>query len=100
MASTYNIHQLRQVIAPVAKQFGVRRVYAYGSYGRNEATQNSDLDLRIDKGSMRSLFELADFRLTLEEKLNIPVDIVTSDMKNKTFLETISYDEVQLYEEQ
>ena len=88
MAQIYSINQLRDLVSPVAKQFGVKRVYVFGSYGRKEATAKSDLDLRIDAGNIRSLFELADFRL---------VDVVTSDIDDHRFLKTISPDEVLLY---
>ena len=90
MAQIYSINQLRDLVSPVAKQFGVKRVYVFGSYGRKEATAKSDLDLRIDAGNIRSLFELADFRLTLEERLAMPVDVVTSDIDDGRFLKTIS----------
>lgn len=100
METAYNVQQLKQIVAPVARQFGVKRVYAFGSYGRNEATVKSDLDIRIEKGAIRSLFELADFRLTLEEQLRIPIDVVTSDMQDKGFLKAITRDEVLLYDEQ
>lgn len=100
MGAVYSISQLQQMIAPVAKRFGVRRIYAFGSYARNEATSKSDLDIRIEKGAIRSLFELADFRLTLEETLAIPVDVVTTDIRDKMFLKGISKDEVLLYDAQ
>ena len=100
MASAYSVNQLQLLIAPVAKRFGVKRVYLFGSYARNEATHKSDLDIRIEKGAIRSLFELADFRLTLEETLAIPVDVVTSDIRDKRFLDAISKDEVLLYDAQ
>ena len=99
MAEIYTLNQLSALVSPVAKQFGVKRVYAFGSYGRNEATAKSDLDLRIDAGKIRSLFELADFRLTLEEQLAMPVDVVTSDIDDTRFLNAISPDEVLLYAE-
>lgn len=100
MAQVYSINQLREMVSPIAKQYGVKRVYAFGSYGRNSANVHSDLDIRIDAGNIRSLFELADFRLTLEEKLAMPVDVVTSDIEDQRFLGAISSDEVLLYAEQ
>ena len=72
VARLYDLEQLRALVAPVAKDFGVRSVYAFGSYGRGQASGESDLDLRIEAGAIRSLFALADFRQTLEERLNIP----------------------------
>lgn len=99
MSEAYTFPQLRELVVPVAKQFGVKRIYAFGSYGRRQATPQSDLDIRIAKGAIRSLFELADFRLTLEEALAILVDVVTADISDKRFLESIASDEVLLFDE-
>ena len=62
VARLYDMEQLRALVAPVAKDFGVRSVYAFGSYGRGQANGESDLDLRIEAGGIRSLFALADDR--------------------------------------
>ena len=99
VARLYDMEQLRALVAPVAKDFGVRSVYAFGSYGRGQANGESDLDLRIEAGAIRSLFALADFRQTLEDRLNIPVDVVTSDIDDRDFLRAIARDEVLLYAE-
>ena len=99
MLQTYSVSQLREAVAPIAKRFGVKSVYAFGSYGRHTAKPTSDLDIRIERGAITSLFELADFRLTLEEALSIPVDIVTSDIPDKQFVQAIAPDEVLLYAE-
>ena len=57
----------------------------------------SDIDLKIDKGALRSLFQLCGFRLAIEDALKLPVDLVTSDSSDKSFLDMIQKDEVVLY---
>ena len=52
----YSVGDLRAIIAPIAARHGVDRVYLFGSYARGEATENSDVDLRVDKGSLRGMF--------------------------------------------
>ena len=54
----YSVGDLRAIIAPIAARHGVERVYLFGSYARGEATSSSDLDFRVDKGSLRGLFAL------------------------------------------
>jgi len=66
MAQIYSINQLRDLVSPVAKQFGVKRVYVFGSYGRKEATAKSDLDLRIDAGNIRSAGHVPAFSITIK----------------------------------
>ena len=38
-----------------AKEYGAERVHLFGSYACGDMTGNSDIDLRIDKGSIRGL---------------------------------------------
>ncbi len=95
----YSIEQLRDIITPIARQHGVKRVYLFGSYARGDAHTDSDVDLKVDKGNLRSLFQLAGFRLDVEDALNLPVDLVTSDASDRRFLENIEKDEVLLYQQ-
>ena len=44
------------------------------------------LILKSTKGALRSLFQLCGFRLAIEDALKLPVDLVTSDSSDKSFL--------------
>jgi len=94
----YTIPELREIIVPVAKAYGVERVYLFGSYARGEASEKSDLDFRIDKGNIKGI-QYFGFLNDLETVLNMPVDMVTTNSLDKNFLETIQREgEVLLYE--
>lgn len=93
----YTINELRQKIAPIAQQHGVQSVSVFGSYSRGTAGANSDVDLKIEKGALRSLFQLSGFRLAVEDALQLPVDLVTSESADREFLNRIEKDEVLLY---
>ena len=95
----YTIPELKTIVAPVARKHGVRRVTVFGSYGRGEATERSDVDLCIDKGSLRSLLQLIAFQQDIEEALKTPVDVVTNDSSDQRCLDGIRKDEVILYEQ-
>ena len=60
-------------------------------------TASSDIDLRIDKGSIRG-FALAGLLLDLEEALGVSVDLVPTGSLDDRFLSSIQDDEVLLYE--
>ena len=90
----YTIEELKRLIAPIAKEHGVKRISLFGSYSRGTAGQNSDVDLLIEKGRAMSLFQLSGLRLSLEDALKIPVDIVTTESSDKEFLHNIARDEV------
>ena len=95
---TYTIEELRQLIKPIAQEHGVEKVSLFGSYAKMNATERSDVDLKIVKGAIRSLFQLCSFRLAVEDSLQIPVDVITSEANDAEFLEQIAQDEVVLYE--
>ena len=93
----YTIEELQRLISPIARRHGVKSVAVFGSYSRGAATENSDVDLLIEKGSIRSLFQLSGFRLDVEDALHLPVDLVTTESSDTAFVEMISKDKVQLY---
>lgn len=95
--SPYSIDELRQIIAPIAQAHGVESVSLFGSYSRGTALTGSDVDLKIEKGQLRSLFQLSGFRLDVEDALKLPVDLVTSEASDRAFLDSIQKDEVLLY---
>ena len=53
--------------------------------------------LKIEKGQLRTLFQICGFRLAVEDALQCPVDLVTSESSDPAFLEMIKKDEVLLY---
>ena len=93
----YTIEEIRNIIRDIAQQYGVKRVSLFGSYARGEARSDSDIDLHIDKGRIRGLFQLSGFHLDLEEKFNTHVDVLTTESLNEKLLKQISGEEIVLY---
>ena len=93
----YSVSELRSIISPIAQKYGAERIYLFGSYARGDAHNGSDIDLRIDKGSIRGL-QFAGLLGDLEDALKTPVDLISSAGMDQTFLEAIRHDEVLLYE--
>lgn len=91
-----SIDEIRNVVSQYAAQYGAERVYLFGSYANGNATEKSDIDLRIDKGRIRGL-ELAGLLVDLEETLGMPVDLITTASLNDDFLSSIRNQEVLLY---
>ena len=97
MAAKYSIEELQSIIVPLAQKYGAERIFLFGSYARGDMTNSSDIDLRIDKGSIRGL-ALAALLVDLEDALGIPVDLIPTTSLDTRFLESIHPDEVLLYE--
>lgn len=93
----YTVEELRTIVTPIARAHGVESVSLFGSYSRGTASAQSDVDLKIEKGALRSLFQLSSFRLAVEDALALPVDLVTSEASDRAFLDAIEKDEVLLY---
>lgn len=51
----YSVEEIRTIISELAAQYGAERIHLFGSYARSDANIDSDIDLRIDKGSIRGL---------------------------------------------
>ena len=85
MRGKYTVDEIKNIVAPSVKQYGIDSLYLFGSYSRGSANGKSDINLHIDKGKIRSLFVLTGFRLALEDALRLPVNLVTSDISDKNF---------------
>ena len=95
----YDIEEISKIVAPIAQDFGVRKISVFGSYARGEATADSDLDFHIiDRGTLRGLFRLAGFEMALEKKFNVPVDVVTTNSLFDDVRERIEREEMIVYE--
>lgn len=56
------------------------------------------MDFYIDKGNIKGLLDYIGFIQDLEEKLQCHVDVVTTTIEDKKFIEKIKKDGVLLYE--
>ena len=93
----YTIEEIKNIIEPIARKYGVERVYLFGSYARGDVNKNSDIDLRIDKGSLKGFFALCGLYTEIEEALQMKVDILTTGSLEEDFLREIQKEEVLLY---
>ena len=85
----YTLEEIREKVKPIAAAYGVERVYLFGSYARGEATAESDLDFRIDKGKVKGF--------AFGGLINALLDVVTTASLDREFLQEIAGEEVLLY---
>ncbi len=76
----YSVEELKQRIAPVAEKYGLREVYLFGSYARSEATEQSDVDILIDRtgSKIRGMFEMGGLYEDLCACIGKEVDLMTT----------------------
>lgn len=91
---------IKEAIFPIAEKYQIEKVYLFGSYARGDYDEESDIDLRIEKGSLRGMFALCGFYTEVEEALQKKVDILTTGSLETEFLQKIKKDEVLIYARQ
>ncbi len=64
-------------IINIAETYGASNVRIFGSVARGEDNDNSDIDFLVEFSHGRSLFDLINVKLELEDLLGRRVDIVT-----------------------
>jgi uncharacterized protein len=67
----------RAAILEIAARYGARNVRIFGSVARGEATAESDVDVLVELESGRSLLDLSNLLLDLQDLLGCKVDVVT-----------------------
>ncbi|MBQ6776154.1 MAG: nucleotidyltransferase domain-containing protein [Synergistaceae bacterium] len=93
----FTISEIEEKVIPVAKLYGVARVSVFGSYARGEADDASDVDILIHKGNLNGLIDYFSFVQELEKIFGCHVDVVTSGIDDKKFLDKIEREEILLY---
>lgn len=68
---------LRGYLPTLRRDFGVRRVLLFGSTARDEARDDSDLDLLVDFESGPTFDSYMGLKFFLEDHLGLRVDLVT-----------------------
>ncbi|MGB8932025.1 MAG: nucleotidyltransferase family protein [Anaeromyxobacteraceae bacterium] len=71
------ISTLRGYMPTLRHDFGVRRVALFGSTARDEARDDSDLDLLVDFESGPTFDSYMGLKFFLEDHLGLRVDLVT-----------------------
>ncbi len=77
----------------------VRKAYLFGSYSRDEADSNSDVDILVDLDYNQHIgLGFVQMKLDLEQRLQKKVDLVSSQAITKRLLPYINRDKKLIYE--
>jgi predicted nucleotidyltransferase len=69
------INEIRETVAPLVKNYPVRRVILFGSYARGDETMSSDVDLIIDSEGQLNGFDFFGIVGTIVKAMPVKVDV-------------------------
>lgn len=84
----YTIEEIKEMICDILKKYGIEKAYIFGSYARGEANKQSDVDIMIKKGNLKTLLQLSALAYEIEQILKKQIDIVIEE----TYTKDIKYD--------
>ena len=93
--------EIKTIIKPIAEKRNIDRVFLFGSYARNEAKPDSDVDICIDAPRVKSIFTLSGIRSDLYDALGKDVDLITMSSleynTDKAFVDSVNRDKELIY---
>ncbi len=90
------LHEKREDILQLAKEYGAYNVRVFGSVARGEADEKSDIDLLVDMEEGRTLFDLGGLLIDLQETLNCNVDVATEKILRDRIKERVLKDAIPI----
>jgi len=89
--------EIKQVIIPVLKKHKVTKAGIFGSYAKNNFTEDSDIDILVELTYPMSLLDFIGIKLELEDMLKKSVDLVEYKAIKPVIKENILNSEVRIY---
>ena len=93
----YTISEISAMVSPLARQYGVEKIYLFGSRARGTAHADSDYDFLISKGDLKGL-QFMSFIYDLEDVFGTHVDVVTDTSINCIVMSDAQREGVLVYE--
>lgn len=93
------IRNIQIKVLPIFKEQGIKKAAIFGSFVNGKPTKTSDVDFLVKLKSKKSLFDLVELKLALENKLGRKVDVITYNSIHPLLKESILKDQKVIYEE-
>ena len=93
----YSTSEIQAKVVDIAYSLPISKVILVGSYAKNEATEESDIDLVVDGGDLSELYW--DFLFKLEDVFLIKIDLMTlRGLQNSCIRDDVLAGGIVLYE--
>lgn len=94
----YSFEELCKIVGAIAAEYGILRVYLFGSRARGDNRPDSDYDFCIVAPEGMGLFKMGGFYGKLEEALGTEVDVISEKAMSEDFSREVRRDGRLLYE--
>ena len=97
-SKVFSLADIQRIVKPFADKYHINEVYVFGSYARNEATPESDIDFLVFGGQNfkpTSIFAFAE-ELRMAIRKEIDVFEIREVNKNSAFYNTIINERVKV----
>ena len=90
------INKYKETIIPILLRNDVDKAGIFGSFARDEANVDSDIDILVHFKNRKSLFDLARLEMEIEREAKRRVEVITYDSINPLIRERILKEEVKI----
>jgi len=92
-----HLSTIQRQVLPVLRRHDVRKAGLFGSRVRGNAREGSDVDLLVEMSPGKSLLDVVELKLELEDQLGVPVDVVEYAGLKASLRDQILAEELRLY---
>ncbi|GIQ70749.1 nucleotidyltransferase [Xylanibacillus composti] len=96
MSTLELINRRKSEILTIAAENGISNVRLFGSVVRGTDDSESDIDLLVELGEERTLFDLIRFKQAVEDMLGRKVDVVSDQAVHHALKQNILSEAIQL----
>ena len=92
------LDDIRCIVKPLAEKYHINEVYIFGSYARNEATPESDIDFLVYGGNEFTLTSVFAFAEELRKAIPKEIDVFEINEVNRdsSFYSTIMKEKIKV----
>lgn len=89
----YTFEEIKAITKSIFEKYNVKKAYLFGSYAREEAKIDSDIDIMIvrEKSNIITLLDLAEFEEELEKVLNKKIDVIIEETYTQEIMNENKY---------
>ena len=92
-----SIADIQKIIQPILGKYPIKRASIFGSYARQEARTESDIDILVEFSKTISLLQFVSIQLELEDILGKKVDLVEFSTIKSQLKTNILEEQIAIY---